>query len=285
MPLTPGTYMIHDTDSDWVLAYYSSNSRIGTWSNSKADYEKWYVKCYPGSSRYAIQDTSYKKYIAVVTNGDNPYGVEEEDASALELEHQFQDFYLIKLAGTKRYLEHPNVKLEKNHTMVNFTDRVPLQGCSWRFERISGDIGSALRPKPNISGIISSISQPNTSSQVPGNLLTNDSHFHTDMLFNTPRTPFTRIQRIAALDWARKLGAINVPTIQSFDEYESRLEAALGSNNNARNGTPLSPFGLVVIAHTPTSVLPCTVSDIICKGAFTTLIGQICLTGVWNRSD
>ncbi|KDN45337.1 hypothetical protein RSAG8_04924, partial [Rhizoctonia solani AG-8 WAC10335] len=268
MPLTPGTYMIHDTDSDWVLAYYSSNGRIGTWSNSKADYEKWYVKCYPGSSRYAIQDTSHKnckKYIAVVTNGDNPYGVEEEDASALELEHQFQDFYLIKLAGTKRYLEHPNVKLEKNHTMVNFTDRVPLQGCSWRFERISGDIGSALRPKPNISGIISCISQPNTSSQVPGNLLTNDSHFHTDMLFNTPRSPFTRIQRIAALDWARKLGAINVPTIQSFDEYESRLEAALGSSNNARNGTPFT--------------------DVKCKGAFTTLIGRICLTGVWNRSD
>ncbi|KAL5632638.1 hypothetical protein ACGC1H_005554 [Rhizoctonia solani] len=79
---------------------------------------KWYVKCYPGSSKYAIQDTSYKKYIAVVMDGDNPYGVEEEDASALELEHQFQDFYLIKLAGTRRYLEHPNIKLEKNHTMV-----------------------------------------------------------------------------------------------------------------------------------------------------------------------
>ncbi|CAE6448521.1 unnamed protein product [Rhizoctonia solani] len=78
---------------------------------------KWYVKCYPGSSKYAIQDTSYKKYIAVVMDGDNPYGVEEEDASALELEHQFQDFYLIKLAGTRRYLEHPNIKLEKNHTM------------------------------------------------------------------------------------------------------------------------------------------------------------------------
>ncbi|EUC63390.1 hypothetical protein RSOL_490650 [Rhizoctonia solani AG-3 Rhs1AP] len=78
---------------------------------------KWYVKCYPGSSKYAIQDTGHKKYIAVIMNGDNLYGVEEEDASALELEHQFQDFYLIKLAGTRRYLEHPNIKLEKNHTM------------------------------------------------------------------------------------------------------------------------------------------------------------------------
>lgn len=40
------------------------------------------------------------------------------------------------------------------------------------------------------------------------------------MLFNMPRTPFTRAQRIAALDWARKLGASNVPTIDSFEEYE-----------------------------------------------------------------
>ncbi|KAH7337009.1 hypothetical protein B0J17DRAFT_707366 [Rhizoctonia solani] len=93
MPLTPGMYMIHDTGSDWVLAYYSSNKRIGTWNNSKADYEKWYVKCYPGNSKYAIQDTGYKKYIAVAMNGNNPCGA-EEDTSVLELEHQFQDFYL-----------------------------------------------------------------------------------------------------------------------------------------------------------------------------------------------
>ncbi|CAE6520608.1 unnamed protein product [Rhizoctonia solani] len=175
MPLTPGTYIIHDTDSDWVLAYYSSNNRIGTWSSNQADYEKWYVKCYPGSSKYAIQDMSYKRYIAVAMKGDNPYGMEEEDASVLELEHQFQDFYLIKLAGTRRYLEHPNIKLEKNHTMVNFTNRVPLQGCSWRFERISGDTGSVLRPKPKHSGFISPTPHANTSSQVPGNLLTNDT--------------------------------------------------------------------------------------------------------------
>ncbi|CAE6530212.1 unnamed protein product [Rhizoctonia solani] len=192
---------------------------------------KWYVKCYPGSSKYAIQDTGHKKYIAVIMNGDNLYGVEEEDASALELEHQFQDFYLIKLAGTRRYLEHPNIKLEKNHTMVNFTNRVPLQGCSWRFERISGDTGSVLRPKPKHSGFIPSTLQSDSSSHVPGNLLTNDTHFHTDMLFNIPRAPLSRIQRIAALDWARKLGAINVPTIESFDEYESGLEATLGGNN------------------------------------------------------
>ncbi|CAE6406328.1 unnamed protein product [Rhizoctonia solani] len=245
MPLTPGTYIIHDTDSDWVLAYYSSSKRIGTWSNSQADYEKasahvwfitrlysplvkWYVRCYPGSSKYAIQDMGYKKYIAVAMDGDNPYGVEEEDASALELEHQFQDFYLIKLAGTKRYLEHPNIKLANNHTMTESHFKVvpgDLKGSG------SGDTGSALRPKLKDSGLISSTRQSNTSSQVLGNLSADDVHFHTDILFNMPRAPFSQIQRIAALDWARKLGATNVPTIQSFDEYESRLEAALGRNN------------------------------------------------------
>ncbi|KAG8754163.1 hypothetical protein FRC11_006801, partial [Ceratobasidium sp. 423] len=53
------------------------------------------------------------------------------------------------------------------------------------------------------------------------------------MLFNMPRMPFTRDQRVAALDWARKLGAMNVPTIESFDECERRLEATMGSRNNS----------------------------------------------------
>jgi hypothetical protein len=56
------------------------------------------------------------------------------------------------------------------------------------------------------------------------------------MLFNMPRTPFTRDQRIAALDWARKLGATNVPTIQSFDERERRLGATVGNANTNNRG-------------------------------------------------
>lgn len=44
------------------------------------------------------------------------------------------------------------------------------------------------------------------------------------MLFNMSRSPFTRTQRAAALEWARKLGATNVPTLESFDEFERRIE-------------------------------------------------------------
>lgn len=52
------------------------------------------------------------------------------------------------------------------------------------------------------------------------------------MLFNMPRTPFTRTQRLAALEWARWLGAPNVPTIESFDECERILEAGRKDENN-----------------------------------------------------
>lgn len=44
------------------------------------------------------------------------------------------------------------------------------------------------------------------------------------MLFNMPRTPFTRTQRIAAFEW---------PTMESFSEYEGKLEANQSDSNNA----------------------------------------------------
>ncbi|KAH7337008.1 hypothetical protein B0J17DRAFT_665816 [Rhizoctonia solani] len=54
-----------------------------------------------------------------------------------------------------------------------------------------------------------------------------------------PRAPFTRLQRIAALDWARKLGATNAPKIESFDEYERQLETTMGG------GTLFGRFWLI----------------------------------------
>ncbi|KAH7337036.1 hypothetical protein B0J17DRAFT_718937 [Rhizoctonia solani] len=164
-------------------------------------------------------------------NGINPYGVEEDDASVLELEHQFHDFYLIKLAGTRYCLEHPNIGPDS--TIVNFVDKAAFKGCFWRFARISNDTGSILKPKPN--DIIPTPSTPQSNdilSRGPGSQYTDDAHFHTDVLFNMPRNPFTRNQRMATLEWARKLGVRNAPTMESFDECERRLEAVLGSSNN-----------------------------------------------------
>ncbi|KAG8713076.1 hypothetical protein FRC11_013336, partial [Ceratobasidium sp. 423] len=190
-------------------------------------------------SRYAIQNIQYNKYVAIGSGGDNnAYGAEEDGAAVLELEHQFHNFYRVKVTGTKYCLEHPKVNVASSggsiHTVMKFTDEDTLQGCLWRFERTGDDAGSPLKPRPETSIPAPPVPQPNnlllTNS---GSRYIDDAHFYTDLLFNMPRSPFNRTQRIAALDWARKLGAANVPTIESFDECERLLEAAPGSNNDS----------------------------------------------------
>ncbi|CAE6464262.1 unnamed protein product [Rhizoctonia solani] len=122
--------------------------------------------------------------------------------------------------------------------MMKFTDRETLRGCVWRFEKIGDEAGNPLnaRPEAFITTLpfLPAVLQPNNI--LPPNsgcLYTDDAHFYTDLLFNMPRTPFTRTQRLAALDWARKLGATNVPTIESFEECERQWEAASEGNNTA----------------------------------------------------
>ncbi|CUA68791.1 hypothetical protein RSOLAG22IIIB_03656 [Rhizoctonia solani] len=233
MTLVPGTYFIHDTDSSRVLTYYYSSpfhNKVGTWGNNQ-----WYVKRYPGGSTYGIQGVGQKKYIAIGADERDAHGVEEDGAAILELE-QSNNIYFIKVTGAHSYLEHPNVAspLSSNgHTLVNFTNTTIDKNRSWRFEKINDDAGSPLKPRPGAS--VPTATVPESNNLLPpnsGSLYTDDAHFYTDMLFNMPRTPFTRTQRIAALDWARKLGATNVPTMESFDECERRLEAASGCNNS-----------------------------------------------------
>ena len=42
---------------------------------------------------YAIQNVEYERYLTSV-DGGKAHGVGEDDAGILELEHQFQNFYL-----------------------------------------------------------------------------------------------------------------------------------------------------------------------------------------------
>ncbi|KAH7337010.1 hypothetical protein B0J17DRAFT_665824 [Rhizoctonia solani] len=174
------------------------------------------------------------KYFPMKVDGSYMKGVGESDAAIFTFEHQFKRFYLIKLIGTSVHLNHPYFELgdSEPYTPVSFADKDTPQGCFWELEKISDDIGSILNPKRNFSISIPSVSQPNTSSQASISLITDTAHIYTDMLFNMPRMPFTRYQRVAALDWARRLGAIDVPTIESFDECERRLEAIMGNSNN-----------------------------------------------------
>ncbi|CEL62598.1 hypothetical protein RSOLAG1IB_04954 [Rhizoctonia solani AG-1 IB] len=234
MSLCQGTYTIYDTDSGRVLAYYAGPNRIGTWDHNHTDNQKWYIKRYPGSSGYAIQNimNRYKKYLPARMNGPYTIGVDEGDAGIFELEHQFQDFYLIKLIGKTTYLDHPYLELDDKYTPASFSNKGTLKGCFWRFEKISDDSGGTLKRRANNFACSSAPQTRAIFSQSLGSLYVDDAHLHTDMLFNMPRTPFTRDQRIAALEWARMLGASNVPSIHSFDECERRLGVLSTNTNN-----------------------------------------------------
>ncbi|KAG8689634.1 hypothetical protein FRC11_001519 [Ceratobasidium sp. 423] len=195
-------------------------------------------------------------------SGADMLWVEENDAAIFNLDHQFKDFYLMKLIGTKVHLEHPGTGPWPGngevYTPVNLATKDTLKGCFWRFEKISDDAGSTLAPRAGTSTSASSASQSSPpSSQGPGRLYPDDAHLYTDMLFNIPRMSFNRDQRIAVLDWARRLGATNVPTIESLDECEKRLEAALGGNNTNREGTidPHLKRLLRIYLHQPRPVL------------------------------
>ncbi|KAF8755164.1 hypothetical protein RHS01_05689 [Rhizoctonia solani] len=191
---------------------------------------QWRIKPYPGTSGYAIQNAMTSKYIPTKTDGSYMNGVGEDNCGIFTLERQFKGFYLIKLMGTSTHLNHPYTELDGPYFPVGFTDKAVPLGCFWELDKISpnsDDVGSILKPRRNISAHVLSPSQPITPpSQGLGPYI--DEAVRQTQL----RQPFARVQRIAALDWARKLGAINVPTIESFDECERRLEAALGSNNN-----------------------------------------------------
>ncbi|CAE6464270.1 unnamed protein product [Rhizoctonia solani] len=236
MSLSPGTYKIHDTDSDRVLAHYGEG-KITTWPNCEDEYAKWYIKRYSGSSMYVIRSIQENKYFPSSMSKTNMVWVEENDAAVFNLDHQFRDFYLVKLIGTKVHLEHPNTAPSDSrvYTPVNLAAKDAFKGCFWRFEKISDDAGSALAPRAGASTSAPPEPQPSLlPSQGSGRLYPDDAHLYTDMLFNIPRMPFNRDQRIAVLDWARRLGATKVPTIESLDKCERQLEAALGGSNTNR---------------------------------------------------
>ncbi|CCO37640.1 hypothetical protein BN14_11798 [Rhizoctonia solani AG-1 IB] len=205
MTISPGTYTIHDASSDRAIDYGKS-TRIGTWD-----------------SGYALQNVLSDKYIPTKASGPDTFGVDEGNAGIFNLEHQFRDIYLVKLVGSNVYLDHPYVELEMKYVPVSFAkkDINTIKSSFWRLERISDDVGSTLKPRPGKLLPDHSIFQSDAWDSNLNSLYTDEAHLYTNMIFNMPYTPFTRDQRIVALDWARKLGANNVPTIESLDECET----------------------------------------------------------------
>ncbi|CEL62600.1 hypothetical protein RSOLAG1IB_04956 [Rhizoctonia solani AG-1 IB] len=222
MTISPGTYTIHDASSDRAIDYGKS-TRIGTWEYDGGESQQWRIKSYPGSSGYALQNVLSDKYIPTKASGPDTFGVDEGNAGIFNLEHQFRDIYLVKLVGSNVYLDHPYVELEMKYVPVSFAkkDINTIKSSFWRLERISDDIGSTLKPRPGKLLPDHSIFQSDAWDSNLNSLYTDEAHLYTNMIFNMPYTPFTRDQRIVALDWARKLGANNVPTIESLDECET----------------------------------------------------------------
>ncbi|CAE6464257.1 unnamed protein product [Rhizoctonia solani] len=179
MSLSPGTYTIHDTDATLVLTNWTGSLRIGIYRPFGGSNQKWYVKRYPEGFLYAIQNVATNKYVPDNMDGSDMPGVDEIHAAILSLEHQFQDFYLIKLSGTKVHLEHPNTEPtpnDENYAPVSLVNKDTPKGCFWRFERISDDAGGDLKPRTNNS--IPALSPPqsnNILSQGSGSQYTDDA--------------------------------------------------------------------------------------------------------------
>lgn len=69
--------------------------------------------------------------------------------------------------------------------------------------------------------LIVSASQPNTYIPV--------KHFFTSLLFSSPRLPFSETQKKAILNWARDLGAQNVPSLGSMKKCHTYLDNLVGN--------------------------------------------------------
>ena len=48
------------------------------------------------------------------------------------------------------------------------------------------------------------------------------------LLFSSPRLPFSRLQKRAVLDWAKELGARNVPSLYSLQRCDEEVKKMVG---------------------------------------------------------
>ncbi|KAI9463504.1 hypothetical protein HD554DRAFT_2124595 [Boletus coccyginus] len=64
-------------------------------------------------------------------------------------------------------------------------------------------------------------------------------HFLASLLFSSPRLPFSRLQKRAVLDWARELGARNVPSLYSLQRCDEEVRKMVGDPTDK----VISPLG------------------------------------------
>lgn len=199
--------------------------------------------CLQRSARgYALANAHWNIYLGINDDGrgNKLDPVCEHNASIWSIEHQHDDKYNISLLGTQMYLTLPEGYNDPGASIMLTERRTERQ--LWRFERISDDSRGVHQPRNSMPFYAQPLSAPNSSgsstivSGDPNSPYVDDAHFHTDMLFSLQRVPFTRMQRAVVLEWARKMGTPNVPTLESLDECERRISgrAIPDSENNLK---------------------------------------------------
>ncbi|KAF8606781.1 hypothetical protein BDV93DRAFT_326660 [Ceratobasidium sp. AG-I] len=254
MAILAGKYIIQSTRSDLVFDWANYRNIEGHGPHRGGNQQRFVKRSGRG---YAIKSAICDIFIGINDGGrGNKLGVTcEHDATIWNIEHQHDDQYIVSPLGTQMYLTLP----EQRGDSINLTERRTAQEV-WRFERISHELDGTHQPQESVpfsARPSSTLDRHGTSmivSHDPNSPYVDDAHFHTDMLFNLPRIPFTRMQRAVVLEWARKIGAPNVPTLESLDECERRIEGtqagvlgSSGSESNCARETKITLLGVIML--------------------------------------
>lgn len=200
-------------------------------------HQQWYFQ--RSNRGYALKNVKCGGFVGIndTRSGSRLEKVCDHNAIVWNLERQYDDVYTISIPGTLLCITLPEGQ-DKPGTHLLVTERNLTKGQLWRFQKLSEDSGGFHQPQnavhiyPQYPSMPAINADSNTIvSGDPDSPYIDDAHLYTDMLFNLPRNAFNRVQRAAVLEWARRMGATNVPTLESLDECERRMDS--GQSNVA----------------------------------------------------
>ncbi|KIN94074.1 hypothetical protein M404DRAFT_169267 [Pisolithus tinctorius Marx 270] len=73
------------------------------------------------------------------------------------------------------------------------------------------------------------IELPSEEEPAPGSMHVNFQHFLTELLFSSPRLPFSKPQKRAILSWAKELGAQDIPSLYSLNRCHEEIKNLVGN--------------------------------------------------------
>ncbi|KAG8927112.1 hypothetical protein FRC02_008455 [Tulasnella sp. 418] len=96
----------------------------------------------------------------------------------------------------------------------------------------------------SMSGAQSSRTNSHPSTDCPTYPWPSKSMFLTDLLFSSPRLRFSRAQKYAILNWAKELGAKDVPDLRQLERCHERIKKSVGDPTTKYNSTTGDVFYL-----------------------------------------